>query len=210
MKVEQFEKVMNDSVELKKVWTKIILTGGEPTQHPDLMGFADAAMYYCDKINPECNVWLATFHHPKFFHKAEEVLSKHNRIKIMGVPKEKPREHVFAPYLAPVDKKDADPNHFYRGCHNVGSLCGTTVDYKGFWCCPVAPAIARVFNLDIAVPELKQVSIESLTAQYDQSCRRCGYYNFERVCGESEPMSDSWSIALKRYITNNVEIGKND
>ena len=199
MSADAFWKIMKDSVDLEKKWTKIVLTGGEPSLHPDMLAFAEAAMWYREKFYPECNVWVSTYFHPKMFHKVEEAVAKLPGLQIMGNPKEKPRTHAYAPYLAPMDDPSIPLDHFYAGCHLVGSLCGTTVDYKGFYCCPIAPAIARVFGLDIAVKNLEDVSIDSLTAQYDQACRRCGQYTYCKARGSLEPMSKSWEEAVKAY-----------
>lgn len=200
MPVEAFQKVMADSVALGKKWTKIVLTGGEPSLHPDMLAFAEAAMGYKNDFYPECNVWISTYFHPKMFRKVEEAVAKFPGLQIMGNPKEKPRTHTFAPYMAPMDDPSIPADHFYAGCHLVGSLCGTTVDYKGFYCCPIAPAIARVFKLDLAVKELKDVSVDTLTAQHHEACRRCGQYTYIKAHGNEEPMSRVWQEAVRAYL----------
>lgn len=199
MAVSDFQQALKDIAEAGTKLTKIILTGGEPSLHPDLVSFADAAMSYKKDHSPDCNVWIATYRHPKYFHRVEEALQRHKQLAVQGDPKTKPRIHNYATYLAPIDDPLSDPRHFYRGCHLNASLCGMTVDYHGFWCCPVAPAIARVFGLDLAVKSYKSVSIETLTAQYDQACRYCGYYKSCKVKRSGEPMSKSWIEAVKAY-----------
>lgn len=200
MKLEQFQKVMEDSIASKKLWTKIVFTGGEPSMHPDLIGFCQAAVEYKEKVNPEvCNIWIATYHHPKFFPRVEEAIKAFPIVKIMGDAKVKPRIHNYATYLAPCDEGKLPADHYYRGCHLNASLCGCTVDYKGFYPCPVAPAIARVFNLDFATPDLANASMEALVDQYDVACRLCGYYTGSRAGDVSEPKSKSWEDALKSY-----------
>ena len=200
MKLEQFQKVMEDSIASKKLWTKIVFTGGEPSMHPDLIGFCQAAVEYKEKVNPEvCNIWIATYHHPQFFHRVEEAIKAFPIVKIMGDAKVKPRIHNYATYLAPCDEGKLPPDHYYRGCHLNASLCGCTVDYKGFYPCPVAPAIARVFGLDFAAPDLANASMEALVDQYDAACRLCGYYGGNKVWKDPEPKSKSWEAALKAY-----------
>lgn len=199
MPLSLFKKALQDCKAKGTRLTKIILTGGEPTMHPEFDGFADAAMEYKNTFSPSCNVWVGTYHHPLLFKKVERAVERNPGLLIMGNPKEKPRDHDYAPYLAPIDEPGTLPeDHFYRGCHFVASLCGMTVDYKGFWCCPVAPAIARVFGLDLAVKEFKDVSLASLTAQYDQACRRCGFYMMRKARGV-ERISKSWAEAIKAY-----------
>ena len=199
MSLDDFRKVMSDSLSIGKHWTKIVLTGGEPSLHPEFYGFAEAAVAYKKEIKSECHVWVGTYHHPLHFKRIQSAIDKLPELEIMGTPKTTPRVHSYATYMAPMDSPSMPANHFYRGCHLVGSLCGTTVDYQGFWCCPVAPAIARVFNLPNLVKKMKDVSLDSLTAQYDQSCRRCGFYKMEHVGNRGEPKSASWEKALKEY-----------
>lgn len=204
MTIDQFKTAMDDIGSSGTKLTKLVITGGEPSLHPDLVAIADAAMEYKAKYSPQCTVWIATYHHPKYFYRIEEALKRHKDLAVMGSPKEKPRIHNYATYLAPIDDPHEDPNHFYRGCHLNGSLCGMTVDFQGFWCCPVAPAIARVFDLDISVKTYDQVSLDSLTAQYDQTCRRCGYYKMRKAGSKEEPQSESWKIALNNYKRKNT------
>lgn len=200
MKLEQFQKVMTDSIATNRIWTKIVFTGGEPSMHPDLKEFCQAAVEYKEKVNPEvCNIWIATYHHPKFFPRVEEAIKAFPIVKIMGDPKVKPRIHNYATYMAPCDEEKLPSDHYYRGCHLNASLCGCTVDYKGFYPCPVAPAIARVFDLDFAASNLANASVEALVSQYDVACRLCGYYTGRKAGDASEPKSGSWEKALKEY-----------
>lgn len=199
MRPEQFQAALDSCNAIGRRLTKIILTGGEPSMHPQFGEFADIAMDYRAKFNPTCHVWIGTYHHPKHFHKIAEACAKHPDIQIQGNPKTKPREHRYATYMAPADDPTMPANHFYRGCHLNASLCGMTVDYKGFYCCPVAPAIARVFGLNLAVVDGKDVSVDSLTAQYDTACRLCGFYRMTKVRHVAEPMTKSWVKAVTAY-----------
>jgi hypothetical protein len=199
MSVAQFKKVMAESTEIEKKWTKIVFTGGEPSMHPDLTDFCAAAVEYKNKTNPECNIWVSTYQHPKYFNRVEAAIKAFPVVKIMGPAKTVPRIHNFATYLAPVDDPQIAKDHPYRGCHLNASLCGCTVDYKGFHPCPVAPAIARVFGLDIAVPDIKSVSVDSLTDQYAAVCGLCGFYTMTKVGNQGEPKSPAWEKALKEY-----------
>ena len=200
MTVEQFRIALDGVASAGTKLTKIILTGGEPSLHPNLIDFADLAMEYRKKISPECRVCISSYRHPKFFYRVEETVKKHKEITVLGFIKVKPRVHLYAPYMAPIDQPNNDPNRFYRGCHSNASLCGMTVDYQGFWCCPVAPAIARVFGLDVAIKSYDKVSLDSLVAQYGQVCCKCGYADNTRVKGNPEPMSKSWKEAVQAYI----------
>jgi len=197
--VEAYRKALVDCKAVGTKLTKLILTGGEPTMHPDFEELADIAMDYKNSFAPDCGVWVSTYHHPVFFERLERAIKKNPGLQIMGLPKAKPRNHDYAPYVAPIDSPiNIPPDHFYNGCHLNGSLCGMTVDYKGFYCCPVAPAIARVFNLDVAIKNFADVSVDSLVAQYDTVCRLCGCYTMARAHGK-EPISPSWERALKEY-----------
>jgi hypothetical protein len=101
--------------------------------------------------------------------------------------------------MAPIDMPDfVHEGHHYRGCHLNGSLCGMTVDYKGFWCCPVAGGIARVFGLDCAIPDFANVTLDALTDQYDTVCKLCGYY-LSIKARRGERISPTWETALKAY-----------
>ena len=57
--LEQIEKFVNESIELKSEWKAISLIGGEPTLHPQFFEVLDILKRYKD-INPNCFIIVWT------------------------------------------------------------------------------------------------------------------------------------------------------
>ena len=181
-------------------WTRIVLTGGEPTMHPGFEELVDVMMDYKQRRNPECHMTTFTYHHPEHYCKIERATRKHPLFQVWDTGKQEGRIHRWAPFMAPIDNPKRDPNHFYRGCHMNCRLCGTGYDYKGFYCCPVATNIARIFGMDMAIQHPKDVTLESLTDQFQAVCPKCGLYNYYPAGDSAKDLvSKSWLEAFRRY-----------
>lgn len=182
-----------------KIWTRITLTGGEPTLHPEFNGFVDAMAAYKHKYNPDCIITTYTYHHPKFFYKIEKALADHPYLDVKDTSKDKPKIHKIATYMAPIDDPKYGPNHFYKGCQS-GHLCGLGFDNSGFYFCSVAAGIARIFGLQhLAIKNIEDCSRDNLLAQYQPLCSKCGFYHNPRPVGDEEPMSPAWVKAIEDF-----------
>lgn len=203
MTIEQFKEVLDDAKKLNiKIWNKILLTGGEPSKHPDLFKFCEELVKFKKDFHHNVSLFLCTYQPSNTKCMVEEIFKTFPEIELQGVQKTQKRKHKIATYMAPIDLSEKEPP-FYRGCHHGAGLCGQTVDYKGFYPCPTAPAIARTFDIDCAVKKLKDVSLHSLTDCYDSVCKFCGYYNMTRARGSEVKMSKSWQDAIQKYNKKN-------
>lgn len=197
---EQFAKMLGDSARVGHKWLRITLTGGEPTMHPQFEQIVDAMMDYKREHNPECKMCTYTYHHREFFEKVERVKAKYPDFIVFDTKKDKPRIHLYAPHMAPVDDPKFGPGHAYIGCHLGGHLCGLGYDSRGFFCCSLGAAIARIFALGIAVPNVADISRDVMIGQFKHLCSRCGFYNLAKPSpGNGEPISPAWKDAIERY-----------
>lgn len=202
----QFAKMLLDeSPKCNKVWNHITLTGGEPTLHPHFDQFIDILAEY-KKMQPHCIIETYTYNHPKYNYKIEEALKKYPYLSIKNTDKKSPKIHRYASYKAPIDNPQFGPNYSYNGCHQGCHICGLGYDYKGFYCCSMGAAIARVFNLDIAIKDLSIISTPDivtnripLMAQYAILCPKCGFFNCAKARTMEEPMSQTWIKAFEEY-----------
>jgi hypothetical protein len=196
---DTFRKMLEECVGAGKTWTRITLTGGEPTMHPKFNEFVDILMEYKRKHLPKLNAGTYTYHHPVHFHKIEEALKKYPDFVVFDTSKDKPRIHMWASLKAPMDDKKFKEGHDYGGCGLGARLCGLGWDQSGFYCCPVGANIARVFRLDVAVKRIGDLSVDKLTAQYKHLCSRCGdYVPYRANHSEKDILSPSWIDAIRK------------
>jgi len=182
-----------------KIWTRITLTGGEPTFHPDFNGFVDAMADYKHKYNPDCIITAYTYHNPKFYYKIEKALKDHPYLDVKDTEKYDPKIHKVATFMAPIDDPKYGPDHFYKGCQ-TGHLCGLGFDNSGFYFCSIAAGLARIFGLQhLAIKNIKDATRDNLLKQYQPLCSLCGFYHSPRPKGDEEPMSPVWVEGIKAF-----------
>jgi hypothetical protein len=195
-----FADLLSESLKMNRPWNHITLTGGEPTMHDAFEEFVKILVDY-KKEYPRCIIDSYTYHHPKHYEKAERVMSKYPEFIIKDTGKETARPQRWAVHKAPMDDPKFSQDHSYKGCNMGARLCGLGWDASGFYCCPIAAAIARVFNLQhIGVKSLKDLNANLLIEQYPMVCSRCGFYVCYRA-GKSgkDILSPTWEKAVSDY-----------
>jgi len=202
MTIEQVKRFIDESVAQKVKWEVIGIVGGEPTLHPDLYEIVRLLLDYKKNYLPDCVMTLFT---NGFSEKTKQVLA--------GLPKELLIENSMktGPYvwhypvtLAPCDLKRYRFADYSVGCF-VTRICGIALTPFGYYHCPVAGAIDRIFGFDKGRRGLP-LEMDSLKDQFEQFCRYCGY--FTGLGAKEEMFSDTWIRALEAYKKNKPQLTK--
>lgn len=189
---EQLDAVLTECAANGTRWNRVVLTGGEPSLHPRLEELVDVLFKHRVRL-PR----IATFHHPVHYARIEKLLAKYPRLGVIDSSKDVPEPHPVASAMAPQDQPEF-AGHRYVGCPRVILGCGPSLDYKGFYVCPVAGAIARVFKLDIAIKRAQDLTTENLIKQYQQVCCKCGHYTSVSPSDVTKDcLSKSWQEATR-------------
>ena len=199
---KQISDMLEECVKNGKTWTRITLTGGEPTMHDKFEEIVDILMEYKKNHNPKLNVGSYTYHHPKFYYKIESVVKKYPDFIVIDTKKWKPRVHKLAIHRAPIDIEPEKYNkdHLYTGCNEGSRLCGIGFDYTNkFYLCPLAAAIARVFRLDMGIKKVADLTVKNLVEQCKMVCPLCGCYAYYRADVNKDLISPTWEKAIKEY-----------
>ena len=192
------KEMLDESASTNKFWSSIVLTGGEPSMHPRFQELVDVLMEYKHASNPTLSAEVYTYHHPIFYQEVEDAKKRHPDLVITDTMKITPvTYHATAHYMAPLDDPKYGPDHQYTGCKR-GVLCGLCKDYKGIWCCPQAAGIGRIFGVDVAHKNLKNITLDSMSDMYKVVCKYCGYYSNAQGKGR-EPISKTWHDAFVKY-----------
>ncbi len=185
MGVEQIWKFVEESLYLKKRWTRIDVIGGEPTMYKNLDQLWSFLKLYKDKY--PCKVRFST-----------------NGLRAYSVPdwvdvrdsrkKDRTQNHT-AFNSAPIDNGETEVK-----CCSVPWRCGLSLTKHGYFLCGAGAAIARVFGLDVGIKDLRDVTPEAILGQIDTLCKLCGHSRVEsRHKAEGQEISPSWKKALKAY-----------
>lgn len=198
---KKISNMLDECVKFGKSWTRITLTGGEPTLHDGFEEIVDILMNYKKKHNPKLNVGTYTYHHPKFYYKIENVVKKYPDFQIHDTFKKEARIHKIAIFRAPIDIEPEKYNkdHLYHGCNDGARLCGLGYDASGFYCCPIGANIARVFRLDVGIKTVAELTVKRLIEQYKPLCSLCGQYGWYKAWVDKDIISPAWAKAIKEY-----------
>lgn len=208
--IEQF---VEESVITNKKWELINILGGEPTLHPK---FEKIIEYihdeYIIKKSPKTILQVVSNgYNEKSRNLCDDIRSKYENVRIdYGSYKtERVVEYFSAFNDAPIDDKKFKDSDFKKGCW-VTSYCGIGLNKNGYYACAVAGGIDRIFQKNMSIPKLKEVTISKLEQQLYEFCRYCGNFkayadNFgdfiPRV--EKEPfkneISKSWKKLYEEY-----------
>ena len=192
--IEQIQKFIEESTDNDVKWKKIIVSGGEPTIHPNILQILDLLIAYQMDYSHQTIIELQT---NGYGEAARNVLSRvPKEITIENSTKKSSVQRFHPINLAPIDSffyKDID---FSIGCDAVTN-CGICLTPYGYYPCSIAGAIDRVFGFDLGRKKLPSVD-DPMLEMLPQLCKFCGAFRFA-FHTTKQLTSLSWKIALERY-----------
>jgi len=185
MGIEHIWKFVEESLRLKKKWTRIDILGGEPTLYPHLAQLWAFLKLYKLK-NMDCQVRFST--------NGINEIDVPDWVKVRNSNKKGRSQNHTAFNSAPIDHGE-EP----KRC-SVPWRCGMALTKYGYFACGAGASIARVFGLDIGIKYLRDVKPETLLEQTKILCGYCGHSRVEsRHNTKEQEISPVWEKALKGY-----------
>jgi len=191
MSIDQIQKFIKESLDLKWNWKRIDIIGGEPTLHPDLLSIIESIKEYKDK-NFNCLVRFST---NGVGPSITNILTKIPKwIKIRNSNKNN-ISNLFQAYNAsPYDKGYKDPNY----C-DIPWRCGLGLTRYGYFLCGAGASLARVFGFDIGIKSLNQLTYSNLEKQFKVLCLHCGHSLMKENLTNEELMTETWKRKYQDY-----------
>jgi len=198
--LSSIEEFINKSIELKKKWVHIYITGGEPSFHSRVKDIFKQVIRYVEfhkkEFDNNLTVKYCTNNHSK---KSRQVLKSLPDFIVYNSYK-KNSEQIFKPMcVAPVDLGFYDDNNLHPciECCNYGM----TLNYRGYYPCGESAAIDDVLiKKNLGIKKLEDVTLERMAEILHETCRYCGYYfdQFGTMRNSKLMVSSTW----KQFLTN--------
>jgi len=196
MSVEQLKKFIKESIEQKRKWEKIRITGGEPTLHPQILDIIQLLLSYKKNFSPETRIQLVT---NGFGLKVKNVLRIiPSEIEIENTYKVSKFQYFDAFNIAPIDFLRYKYVDYLNACP-VTQVCGIGLTRYGYYPCAVGGGIDRILGFDIGSKEMPFPK-DLMIGEKRILCRYCGHYIFSlRNRFIKEEISSTWKRAYENY-----------
>lgn len=207
MSVEQIQRFVDECVAANYRWDLMEIAGGEPTVHPDFLKIIEILREYRNRYSPGTRIKVLTNGAgEKTQHMAAQVPSD---IEVENSSKggKRQSELKHATFnLAPEEVAGYDKVDFRNACEYT-HRCGTGLGPTGYYHCPVAAGMDRIFEWNIgrqSLPSLED-DMEDLAERF---CRKCGYFlkqlEYKKPLGK-QFTSPAWQQAYDGYRERQAE-----
>ena len=194
MSVEQIEKFIRESIELGRKWRGILLSGGEPTYHPQILEIAKLVLDYKKGFSPYTKIWLLTSGFDTHMNTILSLIPPD--IGIINSRKGNFFEKHYPVTIAPIDLNEYRNADFSNGCV-ITSTCAMGLNLHGYYQCTVAAAIDRLLGFDAGRKKLPSTN-DNMIDLYRIFCQYCGHF-LRRERKTKETISPIWEKAIDNY-----------
>jgi len=194
---EDIKYILKNLIENNNPVKAIIVSGGEPTVHPEFIEIITLLSAYCSKF--DIFFQLLTNGGPSF-QKIKDQLPLN--LEVLNSAKENNNPFHYKFTIAPIDLGVYDPEN--NPCRESIS-CGRALNKNGYFVCPSAAAINNFLNLNLGISGFENATEENLRNRAKDICKYCGTYLREKkimsgtIGGnfKEQEMSPFWKERLK-------------
>lgn len=209
MTIEQIEQFIDESRRRNHNWEVIRVLGGEPTIHPQFVEIMDLLIEYKRSL-PNRGMELSLVVYTNGFSKKSLRLVEelpHDVVVCNTMKDRGPVRHIGHFMVAPQDVRDTSTEDLTMACTHT-TTCGLGLTPYGYYHCPIAGSIDRVFGKNLGRRELPEYE-DDMNDLMEEFCGLCGFLDMDDesvfvthentvFLNERPPVSKSWETAFEK------------
>lgn len=177
-------------------WRQIVVAGGEPTCHPQFREIVHLLLAYRREFSPKTRVAVVS---NGYSERARRLLAElPKEVRVNDSHKMSPVQPSFFTFqVAPTDVAEYRRLDFFNGCWETQE-CGLGVTPYGYYPCPVAGAIDRVFGFGLGRAVIPD-DADGMKAELRKFCSLCGRFMLGACAPlDTQVTSPTWAAAYER------------
>jgi len=207
MTVEQIQRYVDEWVAASYRWDLMEIAGGEPTMHPDFLKIIDVLRTYRNRYSPHTMIKVLTNGTGDRVKQMIPLIPADIVVENSHKEGRRQGELQHATFNLTPEEVPEYVNVDYRNACEYTHRCGTGLGPTGYYHCPVAAGMDRIFEWNIGRQSLPSMSdnMEDLAKSF---CSKCGYFlkQSEYKKPLSKPLiSPAWQEAYDGYRSREAE-----
>lgn len=214
MTLDQIDRFIQESIDRDYDWEIIRIVGGEPTIHPQFMEVVERLIAYRNLFSENSKPKLFV-HTNGYGARVKKIISQLPvDINVINSMKEKGIvRHIGHFNIAPQDVRDISSEDLTMACTHT-TTCGLGLTPNGFYHCPIAGSIDRVFGFDLgrsSIPNLEDDMFDMMNV----FCGLCGFFDMDdssiyvshentKLLTKKVTVSKSWKKAFTKLSEGKV------
>lgn len=201
MSVEQIQRFVDECVTANYRWDLMEIAGGEPTMHPEFLKIIDILREYRNRYSPGTRIKVLTNGAGEKTQQMAALVPSDIEVENSSKGGKRQSELKHATFNLAPDEVAGYENVAFRNACEYTHRCGTGLGPTGYYHCPVAAGMDRIFEWNIGRQSLPSLDddMEDLAERF---CRKCGYFlkqlEYKKPLGK-QYTSPEWQQAYDGY-----------
>jgi hypothetical protein len=175
MTVEQMQRYVDEWVAAGHRWDLMEIAGGEPTMHKDFFEILDILREYRNRCSPHTRIKVLTNGTGDRVKQMISQIPADVEVENSGKEGKRQAELRHATFNLTPEEVPGYSNVDYRNACEWTERCGTGLGPSGYYHCPVAAGMDRVFEWNIGRQSLPSGN-DDMADLAERFCSKCGYF----------------------------------
>ncbi len=207
MSVEQIQRYVNEWIDAGYHWDLLEIAGGEPTMHPDFLEIIGILREYRNRYSPGTRIKVLTNGAGEKTQRLASQVPSDIEVENSNKGGKRQAELKHATFNLAPEEVPGYGSVDYRNACEYTHRCGTGLGPTGYYHCPVAAGMDRIFEWNIGRQSLPSEDDDMLDLA-ERFCRKCGYFlkelEYKKPLGK-QFTSPAWQQEYDGYRTRQAE-----
>jgi hypothetical protein len=207
MSVEQIQRFVDECAAADYHWDLMEIAGGEPTMHPDFLEIIGILRTYRNRYSPQTRIKVLTNGAGGKVQSQIAQVPEDIEVEDSGKNGKRQIELKHATFNLTPEEVPGYENVDYRNACEYTYRCGTGLGPTGYYHCPVAAGMDRIFEWNIGRQSLPPES-DDMQDLAERFCSKCGYFLKQleyKTPLDKQFTSPVWQQAYDNYRTRQAE-----